>query len=108
MGFLLLAELFVQPLEEDVEDRNHKNPQYRSHQKTSYRAGTDGAITLGADACGKHQGKQSNDEGKRRHQNRSEPDSRTFEGGVDDSVPCPSSLNGEFNDEDSVFRQQTD
>src|SRR5690606_35784204 len=103
----VLSRSFIQCFEHHKKDWNDKHPEYYPGQHASSCTKTDGVITNSRWSNGPHQWHQTCHKSQRRHQNRSQTKTSTFDSGIVDTHSFIALLDAELDNEDRSFCQQT-
>src|SRR5690606_29102049 len=98
MRYRLATYFFMQPLEQDIENGDHKDTQYGTYQQSPYGPRSNRIISFGANAARQYERKKPDNKGERCHENGPQAHSGPFKRCLHYRVASTPPLNTELND----------
>src|SRR5882757_7945791 len=105
---MLLREEAEEGLQDDVEDRDEDEVEYGGEHHAADDGGADRVTSVGPGACGEIERHDSEDEGDRGHEDRTQPKLAGNDGSFDDVLAQFHLLLGELDDENRVLGREAD
>src|SRR5438445_7082480 len=107
-SYFIAGEPDKDGFQDDVEDRDEEEVEHGGEHHAADDGRTDGVATVGSRAGGEKERADAEDEGDGGHQDGAEAEFGGLDGSVDDGPALLEELLRELDDEDRVFRGETD